>query len=192
MFCDCPARRSGTVAIRRSLPVGLQPDLKHLRLSGGEDDLTSLASRREFNRVGIAPRVPVSAKSRPRTCGSPIRAATSTYTGGWRPRRASSRRIAMMSGRFIASAVTVAAPIRVSGTTISSCQRKCSVQTCVRGLKSGTSKPESGSTAACLAHLRREHETHAKARLSSLVGPPAARGTMWSTWKVASWPSCDS
>src|SRR5262249_16929519 len=46
--------------------------------------------------------------------------------------------------------------------------------------------------AVCFAHLRSEHETHARARLSAVVGPSAARGTTWSTWKVASWPSCDS
>jgi hypothetical protein len=37
-----------------------------------------------------------------------------------------------------------------------------------------------------------EHETHASARFSSSVAPPATRGTTWSTWNVASWPACAS
>jgi len=55
-------------------------------------------------------------------------------------------------------------------------QRKCSAQTCVRGLNSGAGSPDSGSVAVCLAHFLREHETHARARLPAAVGPPATRG----------------
>jgi hypothetical protein len=84
--------------------------------------------------------------------------------------------MATMSGLFIARAATVARPVGVNGTTLSPSQRKCSAQTWVRGLNSGTSSPESGSAAVCFAHFRSEHETHARARLSAVVGPPAAQG----------------
>jgi len=63
-----------------------------------------------------------------------------------------------MSGRFIASAATVARPAGVSGTTRSPAQRKCSAQICVRGLNSGASSPDSGSVAVCLAHFRNEQK----------------------------------
>ena len=53
-------------------------------------------------------------------------------------------------------------------------------QSAPAGCNSGSSSPESGSGAVCLAHFRSEHETHAKARFSTLVGPPAVRGTTWS------------
>lgn len=99
-----------------------------------------------------------------------------SQAGGWRPRAVSSWRMARISGRFSDNASAVALPTAVKATSLSSCQRKCSAQTCVRGLNSGTSSPESGSVAICFAHLRSEHDTHAKARLSAVIGPPATRG----------------
>jgi len=36
------------------------------------------------------------------------------------------------------------------------------------------------SGAVCRAHFRREQETHARARFSAVVGPPAVRGSTWS------------
>lgn len=107
----------------------------------------------------------------------------SDHSGGWRPRTDSSRRMARITGRFSAKAVTVARPIAESGTMVSPSQRKCFAHDCVRGLKSGTSSPDSGSIADCRAHFLSEHDTQARARLSSLVcpSPIGARCDRWGT-----------
>src|SRR5579864_4412982 len=99
--------------------------------------------------------------------------------------------MARISGRFIASAATVARPVPVKGTMVSDSQRKCSAQSCVRGLNNGTCAPESGSGANCCADLRSEQQTQAKARFSANVhragsaseplaeGPDRLVGGLW-------------
>ncbi len=47
----------------------------------------------------------------------PIATALMAHGGGWRPRSASSNRMARANARFIANAATVARPVGVSGTT---------------------------------------------------------------------------
>ncbi len=60
-------------------------------------------------------------------------------------------------------------------------QAKCSCQFWVRGLKSGTVSPVSGSSAWVRSPLNSLQERHASHRFSRVVLPPAARGMMWST-----------
>lgn len=54
------------------------------------------------------------------------------------------------------------------------------------GWKSCVVSPVAGSIAMIREPFRREHETQASARFSSVVAPPATRGATWSTWNVAS------
>jgi hypothetical protein len=96
-----------------------------------------------------------------------------------------------MSGRFIRRAETVARPVGVKPKIGTPTQRKWSRHRWRRGWNKATLRPLVGSTADRRASFRKEHETQARARLSARVGPCAAFGTMWSTWKLASWPSCD-
>ena len=48
----------------------------------------------------------------------------------------------------------------------------------------------SGGFATALGEVR--DETQASARLSRVAVAPAVTGTIWSAWKVASCPACDS
>jgi hypothetical protein len=100
------------------------------------------------------------------------------------------RGFASMSPRFMSRSSTVTRPAAVRPSTRSpSTTAKWSVHSSERGLKSAARCPVAGSIPCVRAPLRSEHETHARARLSSVVVPPRARGTTWSMWKVASWPA---
>jgi len=113
------------------------------------------------------------------------------YGGGWRPSNSSSALIANIVARFKSSACTVARPVAVNPTTCTPFQSKCSFHTCCLGLKMETTSPVSFSSSFCRAPLRSEQETQARAKFSAIVSPPATTGTMWSIWKVATWPICD-
>jgi hypothetical protein len=83
-------------------------------------------------------------------------------------------------GRFIAKAAIVARPVCVSPTKELPSQRKWLAHSHILGLNMGTFCPVSGSIASVRAAFRKEHETHAKAKLSDSVEPPNERGTTWS------------
>lgn len=77
-----------------------------------------------------------------------------------------------ITGRFIRKATTVARPIAESPSSVTPFQRKWSRQAWRLGLKMGSSRLVSGSTADFRAPLRNEHDTQARARFSR---HPAAR-----------------
>lgn len=121
------------------------------------------------------------------TAHPPQAAGQLAHDHGHRPRERSPRRILTVSVRFMDSAVTVPRPIAVSPTiSPDTSARKWSPHSWSLGWKSCVVSPVAGSTAMIREPFRREHETHASARFSSVVTPPAARGATWSTWNVAS------
>jgi hypothetical protein len=75
-------------------------------------------------------------------------------------------------------------------TTTKPCQLKWSGHDSCRGLNSVASSPVSESMARWRAPLRSEQPTQALAKLLSSVSPPALSGMTWSTWNVASCPTC--
>jgi hypothetical protein len=103
-------------------------------------------------------------------------------SGGCRPTLTQMERAETARGWLSFRVTTVTSPQAVSPMMVvpSSLQAKCSCQRCWRGLNSTTSSPDSGSAACVLARLYPLQEAQARHKLSAVVGPPLARGMIWS------------
>jgi len=93
-------------------------------------------------------------------------------------------RAATANGWLIFRVPTVARPQAVSPSILrpSSRHRKCSCQSCWRGLKRSTSSPPMGSAPWVCTALAELQAAQASAKLAIAVGPPKERGCTWSNW----------
>src|SRR5262245_46727579 len=90
-------------------------------------------------------------------------------------------RIVITAGRFMPRATIVARPVGVHPINRPPRdQRKWSAHRFCRGLNKAESTCDTGSRKWVRAAFLKEQVTHASARLSAVVVPPALRGSTWS------------
>lgn len=95
----------------------------------------------------------------------------------------STARTLSRSSEFMFSHRTVARPIGVKPTTMTSSNAKCSCHDCVRGLKSGTSSFVTESKEVRFGPLNRLQCGHASARFMGASSPPCCLARICSMWK---------